>query len=558
MSTVVDRLITRFMADEGDYVRGTQRVVGATGMVTQAATSMGAQVGTAVAAATGAMAAASVGAVGFAVHQAAKMDVLQRQLTVITDSAERAAQVVKFAQDLAGPSAFFDTQQLADAARILESMRLSTEKYLPVASTMASLFGQDAQSLNEFSMALGRLKSGNFGESFERFREFGISSQDLEAEGLSFKSGQFELFDGESTAQAADRALQAVVNIVQGRFGELDAIMQDSPMAKFTSILDALGRMSVRVGTVILNALEGPLTEIGTAIANLAASPWPDIIGRKLKGAFNINGAVEPFKEAIASMLAGLMQVPEVAGAIGNAIAQAWVVAREALAVYLSVQAGMIAGQTIQGIYAAAKAVQAVGLATKAAAVGMAILSGLAQNWVGIAAGIIAGAGVYAVLTDMLDNGVSLDGSAIGFDQQKFEMERDAIKNAMGTSPQGPSIEGAIEQAINAIQGGSGPAPGGRAQPGGAGPLEGEMSAQTRLLGAIESNTRPQFGRSEAFGGGALGALGVTPEELSRIGSRRSGSRFAEQLSSLIGNEMARQVDQRVSDIMRYGALRTR
>jgi hypothetical protein len=559
MSTVVDRLITRFMADEGDYVRGTRLVVGATGMVTQAATSMGAKVGTAIAAATGAMAAASVGAVGFAVHQAAKMDILQRQLTVITDSAERAAQVVKFAQDLAGPSAFFDTQQLADAARILESMRLSTEKYLPVASTMASLFGQDAQSLNEFSMALGRLKSGNFGESFERFREFGISSQDLEAEGLSFKSGQFQLFDGESTAQAADRALQAVVNIVQGRFGELDAMMQDSPMAKFTSILDALGRMSVRVGTVILNALEGPLTEIGTAIANLAASPWPDIIGRKLTGAFNINGAVEPFKEAIASMLAGLNQVPEMASAIGSKLAEAWNIAREALAVYLSFQAGMLAAETVRGIQAAVTAIQALGAATKASAIAMAILSGLAKNWASIAAGLLAGAGVYAFLTNTIDNGLNLDPFVPGFDQQKFEMERDAIKNAMSPSPEGPSIESAIEEAINAIQGGAGGAPGPAGQPGGApGPVEGELSAQTRLLGAIESNPRPEFGRAEAFGGGRLGALGVTPEELSRIGSRRSGSRFAEQLSSLIGNEMARQVDQRVSDMMRYGALRTR
>jgi tape measure domain-containing protein len=113
------------------------------------------------------------------------------------------------------------------------------------------------------------------------------------------------------------------------------------------------------------------------------------------------------------------------------------------------------------------------------------------------------------------------------------------------------------QRVVSKPTGGSIRTPGGTGQPSGAGPLEGELSAQTRLLGAIEGNTR-QLGRSEAFGGGALGALGVTPEELSRIGSRRSGSRFAEQLSSLIGNEMARQVDERVSDMMRYGALRTR
>ena len=558
--SVVDTLITVFKGDSTDYNRATdsmdrsnRELEGSMMRATRLARSMGSAIGTALGVAVSSLATASAAVTSFSVYQAASMDILERQLTVITGSAARAAEVVKFAQELAGPSAFFDTKQLAEAARILESMRLSTETFLPIASTMASLFGQDAQALNEFSMALGRLKAGNFGESFERFREFGISSQDLEAQGLSFKSGQFQLFDEETTAQAADRALQAVVNIVRSRFGELDAMMQDSPMAKFTSVMDALGRMSLKVGTTLLNALKGPLTDISDALTNLANSPWPDIIGRKLAGAFNLNNAASLFKEGLASMLAALMQVPEVASTIGKDLGDAWKVAREAMAVYLSVQAGLLAAETVRGIQAAVAAIQALGTATKASAVAMAILSGLQKNWKGIAAGLLAGLGVYAFLTSTIDNGLNLDPSVVGFDQQKFEMERDAIKNAMSGSDGGPSIEEAIQEAINALENSQPPGDAGAKPPGGAGDSN---SPQVRILQAIEKNTRPEFGGAEAFGGGRLGALGVTPVELAGIG-RRGGSRFAAQLADLIGNEMARQVDQRVADMMRYGALRT-
>lgn len=79
--------------------------------------------------------------------------------------------------------------------------------------------------------AFTRIKAGDFGEAFERLRDFGIARKDLEAEGLTFdKDGQYV-----GTVEAAMKAVRA---IVQRDFG---GMMDEQIQNFFRSALDAVG-----------------------------------------------------------------------------------------------------------------------------------------------------------------------------------------------------------------------------------------------------------------------------------------------------------------------------
>ena len=87
--------------------------------------------------------------------------------------------------------------------------------YMRTAGDAASAFG-DKISLAQMVDTLGRLKAGQFGESFEQLRRIGISLQDLKGEGLVFDKGG-------SYLGSVDQALAAVQKIVEDRFGGMMA-----------------------------------------------------------------------------------------------------------------------------------------------------------------------------------------------------------------------------------------------------------------------------------------------------------------------------------------------
>jgi hypothetical protein len=253
MSTTVDTLITKYVLDDSGYVGKASRVQSATG-------SMGSSFGAASSAAgilaSGVtIAGAAVVALGMrASKTAANYEVLRKGIETVTGSASRAQQVFDFAQAQAGPSAFFDTGQLARGAQLLETFKLKTEEFLPLANTMASLFGQNEESLNGFIMALGRIKAGSFGEGFERLREMGVTRPMLEQQGAKFgANGQFQ--------GTTDAALKAIEAAIKKNFGGLDAAMGQTFQAQIATSGDlveqAFGQLGKGINEALIPSLKG-------------------------------------------------------------------------------------------------------------------------------------------------------------------------------------------------------------------------------------------------------------------------------------------------------------
>ncbi len=284
-STTVDTLITKYVLDD-QYSAKAGKVQASTG-------SLGGAFGGASAAAgmlaTGvSIAGAAAVALGLRASQtAAGFEVLQKSIETVTGSAARAQQVFDFVQKQAGPSAFFGVKELGEASKLLETFKLKTEEFLPLANTMASLFGQNAESLNSFVMALGRIKAGSFGEGFERLREMGVTRPMLEAQGAKFgANGQFQ--------GTTDAALKAIKAAIEKNFGGLDAAMSNTFQAQLATAGDLVEQAFAQVGKGINEGTLPLLQQFNKGLGDLVNNGYLLQFGQMLSD--SVPGIIQNFK----------------------------------------------------------------------------------------------------------------------------------------------------------------------------------------------------------------------------------------------------------------------
>ncbi len=408
--SIITTLITEFRLNNADYLSKAEQVTKATNAV-----------GRAYQAAAGLMAGGAFAALGGAALKASSdFDVLNRQLAVVTGSFERAKEIAKFSENLAISSAFFDTKQLATSARLLETFGLTTEKYLPAVETMASLFGASEESLMSFTSALGRLKAGNFGEAFERMREFGISRPDLESVGLKFdKSGSFQ---GD-----AQQAIEGVMSIIQSRFGNMGEIMGDANAAKWTTVLDNLSRGLRMVGDVIWKAVTPGLEAMSKAIKTVVDSGRLTEIADKFTRLFTVDPAV--LTGAIGAMLDFIGRIPSIIDSWSKFVMPIIGAILGNIQLIASIWAGMWAFDAVKSGLNAILAMQKAIAATTAAAAA-AQVTFTSTTVVGIAAaaaGAAAGIGVFQSLDKLIQDATKSAGefnSTIGTGQKDEYWQR--------------------------------------------------------------------------------------------------------------------------------------
>jgi hypothetical protein len=432
------------------------------------------------------------GLVGLAVgaaKAAAEFDVLTRSLAVTTGSMEEARRIMAFAEELAGPSAFFDTEQLARAATLMSTFNLEVTRFLPIASTMASLLGQNEESLMAFAGALGRIRAGQFGEGFEALRRFGLGREALETYGGArfTASGQF--------AGTPEEALAAIEKTVKARFGELDRTMQSSPMARWTSLLDALARAMRRIGAGILEAVVPAISTMEKTLSAIVASGALDRVAEATRRLFEPE-AVKEWTIAVAAGVATAFQkLPAVLSALGESLRSLKALAIDVASVYLGFVAAAFASRVVGAIAAAVRAFAALRAAIAGAAGAAAILQsisgvGVAKVLAGLAAGMAAVVGIRRVLGGFGStetDAAAGPGDVIGAYRANVEALRKALAGEgepAGERGQGqPPLEPAVQTD----------------------PLPALVGRQTQILGAIERNTARQVELQRMIlGGGEL------------------------------------------------------
>lgn len=349
----------------------------------------------------------------------------------------------------------------------------------------------------QFAGALGRLKSGQFGESMEIFRRFGLGRQVLEQYGARFGANGSPIGDPEELLAAVERA-------VKGRFGSLDRIMGGSSMARYTSMLDAFQRLLVKVGDALNKAVLPAMEAMGEALDALASSPAFGGLSRF----FASFADPEKIRGTVFLMVAWadymIARIPQIAEAVSGVLSEAFTRVREVAAATLAIIAGMASAKVVGAVFELVRAF----VALRRAMQGVGAVAALIQTIGGVKgiamalAGIGAGAAAYYGLEAVFGGGGE-------------EIKPGKVASLNGVEDE---IQARVRRLMAvAEERKAAPAPE-TTQPSAQPWTQPILSEQTQVLRAVERNTRRQVELQQALlGGGELARALAGPSGLWRV-----------------------------------------
>lgn len=153
----------------------------------------------------------------------------------------------------------FETQEVLAGGKQLLAAGVSLKNLQGLLRDAGDLASAMGVRLEDAISPLARLRSGNFGEAFERLRELGISRELLEAQGLQFDKGG-------GYVGSVNKAMLAVRRIIQTRFGGLMKEQSTSIFGLVSTLrsrpFELFSQMDVGEG--------GPLQPVRQLLSNLA------------------------------------------------------------------------------------------------------------------------------------------------------------------------------------------------------------------------------------------------------------------------------------------------
>lgn len=131
----------------------------------------------------------------------------------------------------------FTARDVRDAQIRLLAGRAQTGKLGGFIKALGELAAFNDTNLSDVSRPIGRLLAGDFGEGFERLRDFKISRQDLEGQGLKFSSGN--QFKG-----TPEQAVEATIRAITAKFGGALEADTAEPIGKINRLTSAFVDLS--------------------------------------------------------------------------------------------------------------------------------------------------------------------------------------------------------------------------------------------------------------------------------------------------------------------------
>jgi len=200
---------------------------------------------------------------GFALKLSGDLEKAALSFRVLTKDAGTALalqkELVKFSAET--PFEFADVQKGAKQLLAYGFAVGDVTKYLKTAGDLAA--GMDV-NITEVTSSLGRLKSGNFGEAFERLRELGIDRTALEGAGLKFdKSGSY--------VGSVKEAMEAVSKVINDKFGGMTTALSTTLPGMLSTAWDGVQIALSQIGDTMVSTFDvkGMLGSFSSGIEDL-------------------------------------------------------------------------------------------------------------------------------------------------------------------------------------------------------------------------------------------------------------------------------------------------
>lgn len=209
---------------------------------------------------------------GTTIGPAMEKESRQSAIEAFTKSKKASSQIYNIADETAGASAFGLDEVVVSAKTLTKDQQFS-KRYLQATDDLAAANVDEGASPQDVARLLGRLKAGDFGEGFERARDFGISRTMLEEKGLKFSdSNEYE----DKTPEGAKKAVEAVVAIIEERFGGLsEKLALTTTQGAVTNLGDAFNRARTVIGQELIPAINFGANMLQTLVTWFVALPEP-------------------------------------------------------------------------------------------------------------------------------------------------------------------------------------------------------------------------------------------------------------------------------------------
>jgi soluble cytochrome b562 len=228
------------------------------------------------------------------IGNSANFEQYQNAFEVMMGSADQAKAKMKELSDYANTTPF-ELPEVVQAGRTLMTFGLDTEKWIKNAGNLAAATNSN---IGDVARAMGNINSGNFGEAFERMRDFGISKAMLEAQGLKFdKSGQY--------VGSVEEAMTAVNTIVNDKFGGMTEKQGQSFNGLKSTFFDTISAIGRQVGDVAFPQAKDALIGLQTTLNNLSNDGSID------KFANAVGNAISSIATAIPKVITGIGQMSD-------------------------------------------------------------------------------------------------------------------------------------------------------------------------------------------------------------------------------------------------------
>jgi len=210
----------------------------------------------------------------------------------------------------------FESGPVIEGGRLLVAYGVEASKVKEILTDLGDTAAAMGADISEVARAFGRLKAGDFGEAFERFRDFGISREDLMAKGLEFdKGGQF--------LGSAEKAMEAVRAVMKEKFGGTMEELSQTLTGRLSTLWDSINAgLGDAVGPAFDSIKEFLPTLIG--LVDRAASAFQNLSPEVKTAAVVIAGvaaAAGPVLIAVGGIVAAIGSIISSAGAIAGVAA---------------------------------------------------------------------------------------------------------------------------------------------------------------------------------------------------------------------------------------------
>jgi hypothetical protein len=201
---------------------------------------------------------------------------------VLTGSADKARKRVKLLYDYAAKTPF-EFPDVLNAGKMLETVGLDIKKWIPIVGDVAAAFNVLP---DEVARAVARIKSGDFGEAFERLRDFGISKKMLLGEGLVFdKSGSYK--------GSVDDALKAIENIVKKRYKGMAEAQSKTFQGMLSTLTDTLNSGLGEAVKPLFDEIKAKLPGAIEALKNFDWKGWADNVERGFTAVYGVGKEIQ-------------------------------------------------------------------------------------------------------------------------------------------------------------------------------------------------------------------------------------------------------------------------